>query len=198
MEAIENMLIVLRFCQKKYLLACVSHCSEATINMISITEEYKLQQKGEYLSFFLTVMKNLYPGNVALIFGYEYTVETLKNVPQRQSRNPILSIQTLRAHYTSFRKERLFYVRKIEKFADPLSPNIRKYQRRIDRDALTFSLTEFAIDDGSISSQEESQPQPKPILKKLTPAEYSEWRAREATMLENFMTSTKKCESINL
>ena len=94
MEAIENMLIVLHFCQKKDWLACVSHCSKATINMISITEEYKLQQKGEYLSFFLTVMKNLYPGNVALTFGYEYTVETLKNVPQRQNRNPILSIQT--------------------------------------------------------------------------------------------------------
>ena len=61
-----------------------------------------------------------------------------------------------------------------------------------------FSLTEFAIDDGSIFSQEESQLQSKLVLKKMTPSEYSEWRAKEETMWENVMASTNKCESINL
>ena len=59
-----------------------------------------------------------------------------------------------------------------------------------------FSLTEFAIDDGSIFSQEESQLQSK--LVKMAPSEYSEWRAKEETMWENVMASTNKCESINL
>ena len=148
--------------------------------MISPAGEEILKQKGAYLSYLLTYLKDEYPASIQLRVGYKHTLLYFKN--KQQNWNPIKNIRGMANIFTLFRKERLLYVWAILKYLNPTSEHMLPKR---NWGCLTYSLSEFS-DVQSISSKEEEEGDVKTSTI-LTVTEFNTWRAKESEDWEKVM-----------